>query len=416
MDLLIHLVGLVFLFLLGAFFSASETAIFSLSKIERRRLQQAHPRIGKWVQLHLDHPRQSLVTILIGNLVVHTLAAAIVTLLVLKYLGPDFLGPVLALFTFTLIFFAEIMPKTFAVRKNEKMALIAAAPLHIVSWILFPFRWLVRWITEKIVHFLIPEKKEHTDQISEEELKTLVKIGEEEGVLDRQEHYMIQKLLAFGERTVKDIMTPRTALAALDLDEQREKHLEMIRKYHFSHFPVYQGSLDNLLGVVPVQEYVLDAQTPVNQRLKQPLFVPEFKRIDDLLAEFRAKGQNFAVCVDEYGGTAGIVTLEDIFEEIFGEFYDEYTKPENMIRPVGQQEFIVEAKIPLAEFNEFFSLKLESEEASTLAGFILEKMGEVPEKGKVLELPECQIRIHDVLRQRQICTVIVRPAAKGRKP
>jgi len=145
---------------------------------------------------------------------------------------------------------------------------------------------------------------------------------------------------------------------------------------------------------------------------KNLFFVPEFKRIDDLLTELRSKNQSFAVCVDEHGGTAGIVTLEDIFEEIFGEFYDEYSKPENPIRPLGHQEFIVEAKIPMADFNEFFSLNLESEETSTLAGFILEKTGEVPEKGKVLDLPECQIRIHDVIRKRLIRTVIVRPKKK----
>ncbi len=412
MHLFLHMAGLALLFILSAFFSSAETAIFSLSKMERRRLQQAHPGLSPWVQRHLDHPRQALITILIGNLFVNTLAAANMTLLVLRYLHPGALGFVMVLFTIVLIFFAEILPKTVAVRKNEKISLLAALPLQVISVLLFPFRWTVRWVTEKIIHVLIPEKKEHTDQISEEELKTLVKIGEEEGVLDRQERQMIQKLLDLGERAVKDIMTPRTAIAALDIEEPREKHLEMIQKYHFSHFPVYQGSVDNLLGVVPVQEYVLDRQTPAAQLLKQPLFIPEFKRIDDLLEEFRSKNKNFAVCVDEYGGTAGIVTLEDIFEEIFGEFYDEYAKPENPIRPAGNQEYLVEAKIPLSEFNEFFSLNLEAQETSTLAGFILEKIGEVPEKGKILSLPDCQMKIQDVIRHRLIRTVLVKAVKK----
>lgn len=408
MNFFFHFIILLVLFLLSAFFSASETAIFSLSKMERRRLQQAHPVLARAVFKHLDHPRQSLIAVLIGNLAVNTLAAAIVSVLVLHYLGPGMLGIAIVLFSFLTIFFAEILPKTVAVRKNERIALICAIPLQAVSFLLGPFRLLVRWITDVIMHFLIPEKKEHSDEISEEELKTLVKIGEEEGVLDRQERRMIQKLLDLGERAVKDIMTPRTALAALDVEEPREKHLEIIRKFHFSHFPVYQGTLDNLLGVVPVQEYVLEEKIPVAQLVKEPLFIPEFKRIDDLLSEFRAKNQGFAVCVDEYGGTAGIVTIEDIFEEIFGEFYDEYAKPENPVRTLGHHEFLVDAKIPLAEFNEHFGFALESEETTTLAGFILEKIGEVPEKGKVLDLPECQIRIHDVIRKRLIRTVVVR--------
>ncbi len=409
MYLILHLIFLVVLLLLAAFFSAAETAVFSLSKIERRRLQQTHPKLAVWVQKHLDHPRQSLVTILIGNLVVTTLATANVTLLILKYLHPGALGPALVCFTFFLIFFAEILPKSLAVRKNESVSLYTAMPLHAVAVILAPFRWLVRWVTDRIMQVLIPDKKEHSDQISEEELKTLVKIGEEEGVLDRDEQRMIQKLLDLGERSVKDIMTPRTDLAALDIEEPRQKHLELIRKFHFSHFPVYQVSLDNLLGMVPVQEYVLHPEIPASQMVKQPLFVPEFKRIDDLLSDFKSKNVNFAVCVDEYGGTAGIVTLEDIFEEIFGEFYDEYAKPVNPIRPFGAHEFIVDAKIPLAEFNEYFAWKLEANETATLAGYILEKMGEVPEKGKMLDLPEGQMVIHDVIRQRLIRTVIVRP-------
>lgn len=409
MHLILHLLGLGLLFLFSAFFAAAETAIFSLSKIERRRIQQSHPFLGKWVNQHLEHPRQALVTILIGNLVVNTLAAANAALLVLRYLPDGSLGIMMVLFTFLLIFLAEILPKTVAVRKNEKVALLSAIPLQVVAMILYPFRWLVRYLTDVIMHVLVPEKKEHSDQISEEELKTLVKIGEEEGVLDRQERQMIQKLLDLGEKTVKDIMTPRTSLAALDIEEPREKHLEMIQKFHFSHFPVYQGTMDNLLGVMPVQEYVLNPEISITQIVKEPLYIPEFKRIDDLLTEFRSKNQGIAVCVDEHGGTAGMVTIEDIFEEIFGEFYDEYAKPENPIRPLGNQEFLVEAKIPIADFNDFFSLTLESAETSTLAGLILEKIGEVPERGKIIDLPECQIRIHDVIRKRLIRTVIVRP-------
>lgn len=408
MSLVLHLILLSGLLFLSAFFSSAETAIFSLSKIERRRLQQNHPKLAVWVHKHLDHPRQSLVAILIGNLVVNTLATAAVAFLFFEYFDPRYAGFLLAVFSILLIFICEIIPKSLAVRQNARISVFAALPLHVISFLLTPFRWLVRWATDQVMHFLIPEKKEHSDQISEEELKTLVKIGEEEGVLDRDERRMIQKLLDLGEHAVKDIMTPRTDLAALDLDDPREKHLQLIKKFHFSHFPVYQGSLDNFLGMMPVQEYVLHPEIPLSQIIKQPIFVPEFKRVDDLLTDFRSKNVNFAVCVDEYGGTAGIVTLEDIFEEIFGEFYDEYAKPANPIRPFGAHEFLVEAKIPLDEFNEYFHWELEAKETATLAGYILEKIGEVPEKGKMLDLPSGQIVINDVIRQRLIRNVIVR--------
>jgi len=408
LHIALSLLILAVLFLLSAFFSASETALFSLSKIEKRRVEQSHPYLSRWVKSHLEFPRRTLVTILIGNLVANTLATALVTLIVLEHMGVRYLSLILVGFTMALIFFAEIMPKTFAVKQNETVSLAVALPLRVFSLLFYPLRRTVRLITDFILRIILHDHREHSDQISEDELKTLVKIGEEEGLLDRQERYMLQKLLELGERQVREIMTPRISLAALDMEDPREKQIETMQKFHFMQLPVYQNSVDNLLGVISVQEFMLNLQSPLSSFLKQPLFVPESKRIDDLLSEFRAKNQDFAVCVDEYGGTAGVVTLEDIFEEIFGEFYDEYAKVENPIRPLGHQEFLVEAKIPLASFNEYFSTHLESEEASTLSGYLLEKMGEVPEKGKVLETPECEIRIQDVIRQRLIRTVIVR--------
>lgn len=402
------LLVLAVLFLLSAFFSASETALFSLSKIEKRRVEQSHPYLSRWVKSHLEQPRRTLVTILIGNLVVNTLATSLVTLIVIESLGGQYLSFILVVFTVAVIFFAEITPKTFAVKRNETVALAAALPLRFFSILFYPVRKMVRLITDFILRILLHDHREHSDEISEDELKTLVKIGEEEGLLDRRERYMLQKLLELGERQVREIMTPRISLASLDMEDPREKQIEVMRKFHFMHLPVYQNSIDNVLGVISVQEFMLNLQAPLASFLKQPLFVPESKRIDDLLSEFRAKNQNFAVCVDEYGGTAGVVTLEDIFEEIFGEFYDEYAKVENPIRPLGHEEFLVEAKIPLTSFNEYFSAHLESEEASTLSGYLLEKLGEVPEKGRVLETPECEIRIQDVIRQRLIRTVIVR--------
>jgi len=400
---------LLILFVLSGFFSAAETALFSLSKLEKRRLTDRHPHLIKLVSDHLDHPRRTLVTILIGNLLVTTLATSMTTLITLHFLGPHFLTPALVLFTLALIFFGEIIPKTLAVRKNETVAAVCAIPLRVFSALFYPFRWCVRLITDWILKFLLPDRKEHSDQISEEELKTLIKIGEEEGVLDRDERHMLQKVLELGERPVKDIMTPRIDLAAINIEDPREKQIELLRKYHFAYFPVYQNTIDNMLGVVSVQEFMLNANLPISNLLKQPFFIPELKPIDDLLAVFKNKNQSFAVCVDEYGGTAGIVTLEDILEEVFGEFYDEYAKVENPIRSLGNGEYIVEAKIPLADFNEYFSFKLEAQDASTLGGFVLEKMGEVPEKGKILQVPECEIRIHDVIRQRRIRSVIVRP-------
>jgi putative hemolysin len=307
----------------------------------------------------------------------------------------------MAAFTVFLIVFCEMFPKILAVRSRIKMVLWVSLPLKFFVVLFAPLRILMRFVTDRILPLLVHEKIDHSDMISEKELKVLVKIGEEEGVLGGQERHMIQKLLNLGERPVKDIMTPRTDLIGLNIEEPSEKHEELIRKYQFTRFPVFQGSRDHILGVVESQNYLLREPRPdMKQVMREPLFVPESKRIDDLLETFRDKNESFAVCVDEFGGTAGVVTQEDILEEIFGEFYDEYAKVENPIRRLGEDLYGVEGKISLSAFNDFFSSHLVAEEATTLGGYLFEKMGVVPVKGAVLNTKQFDFVIQDMVRQR----------------
>ena len=408
MNIAWHLVILGVLFLLSFFFSASETALFSLSKLDKRKLKEQNPHLSKWIFEHLNEPRKTLGTLLIGNLAVNSLATATVTLLVLKIFGETRLSMILAAFTVFLIVFCEMFPKILAVRSRVKMAMWVSLPLRFFVVLFAPFRILMRSVTDRILSFLVHEKIEQSDMISEKELKVLVNIGEEEGVLGGQERHMIQKLLALGERPVKDIMTPRTDLVGLDIEEPSEKHEELIRKYQFTRLPVFQGSLDHVLGIVESQNYLLqEPRLDVRRVMREALFVPESKRIDELLETFRAKNENLAVCVDEFGGTAGVVTQEDILEEIFGEFYDEYAKVENPIRRLGEDLYLVEGKVNLQEFNNFFSAQLAAEEATTLGGYLFERMGVVPVKGAVFNTESFDFVIQDMVRQR-IHQVMVR--------
>lgn len=407
MELAKDLSILFVLFAMSGFFSGTETALFSLSKLDKRRLQTKHPKLAHWVFFHLDRPRRTLLTILTGNLLVNTLAAAMATLIILRLWGASSLGMVMAAYVFIFILFCEITPKILAARQNETFAAFAALPLEVFAVLFFPLRYLNRFVTDRIISMMIRDRKDSSDVISEDELKALVKIGEEEGVLDRQERTMIHKLFELGERPVREIATPRVDMKALDIEDPADKHAEIIKACHFTHFPVYRDSPDNILGVISVQDYMLSGTEDLRPFLKQPLFVPESKHIDDLLEEFRKKKETFAVCVDEYGGTFGIVTLEDILEEIFGEYYDEYSKVENPIKPFGYNEYLVDAKISISDFNDFFSSQLAPEEAATLAGFIFEEIGEVPQVGRVVKTPELDIRIHKVVRHR-IISVLVR--------
>lgn len=408
MSIAFHTFLLIILFILSCFFSAAETALFSLSKLDKRRLKEEYPHLSQWIFQHLEKPRKTLGTILIGNLVANTLATAIVALVVLGLWGEQRLGIGMAAFTVFLVIFCEMFPKILAVRSRVKMALLAALPLQFFAMLFAPFRIVMRFVTDRILSFLIHEKVEQSDMISEKELKILVKIGEEEGIFGRQERYMMQKLLNLGERPVKDIMTPRIDLIGMDVEDSSSKYEELIKKYHFSQLPVFQGSLDHILGVVESQLYLLqEPRLEVTKVMREALFVPESKRIDELLETFRTRNENFAVCVDEFGGTAGVVTREDILEEIFGEFYDEYAKVENLIRGLNDGTFLVEGKVSLQEFNEYFSAHLLTEEATTLGGYLLEKMGVVPAKGAKFETEHFDFTIQAMIRQR-IYQVIVR--------
>ncbi|MFH0984011.1 MAG: hemolysin family protein [Candidatus Omnitrophota bacterium] len=399
--MIMHWVVLGILFLLSFFFSASETALFSLSKLDKRKLKEQHPHLSKWIFEHLQKPRKTLSTVLIGNLAVNSLATAIVALVILRLFGNAHLGSWMVVFTLFLIVFCEMFPKILAVRARAKVALCVSLPLKFFAMIFTPFRVLMRFVTDRVLSFLVHERIDQSDMISEKELKVLVKIGEEEGVLGGQERHMIQKLLDLGERPVKDIMTPRTDLMGLDIEDLPEKHEALIRKCHFTRLPVFQGSMDHILGVVESQNYLLQEPLPdVKRVMQEPLFIPESKRIDDLLETFRSKNERFAVCVDEFGGPAGVVTQEDILEEIFGEFYDEYAKVENPIRRLGEDFYLVEGKVGLSEFNDFFSAHLVAEEASTMGGYLFEKMGVVPAKGATLQTEQFDFVIQDMVRQR----------------
>ncbi len=401
MLLAVNFSVLLVLLIISGFFSCSETALFSLSRIERKRLFETKPKAAKSVRQLLETPGKTLLTILIGNQTVNTLAAAIVSVTALEYLKPEISGAVMLAFTVILIFFGEIVPKVIAVRNHVSLSARTSWPLCLAVWVLSPVRILVKTVTDRILALLIRDKKTASETLSEEELSTLVKMGEEDGVLEAREGQMIQKLFELGQRPVKDIMTPRIDVLALDVDDSFQQHEAILRKGHFSYIPVYQQSIDHILGVVSVQEYLLKRERlPLKSLLRDPLYIPETKRIDEVLDEFKRREISFAVCIDEHGGTDGIVTQEDILEEIFGEYYDEYETPANPIRRFGREEYLVEAKISLVDFNDYFDSRLKSAKASTLGGFILENLGEVPTQGKVLEVEGFRIRIEHMIRHR----------------
>ena len=380
MDYLSKLVLLIILLVLSAFFSGAEAAIFSLSKLEKKRLSTRHPRTARTIAYLLEHPRRTLITILISNLTVNTMASALVTSLVVHWIGPSGVGLTIAVFTLILVITSDLTPKVFAIRYNEWFAVVSAVPLDFLARFLYPVRRLVRGASDGILSLLLKGHQTDADLVSESELKALARIGEEEGALKPEEGEMIQNLINLGERMVREIMTPRTDMIAFDIEEGRDKLVELIKQFHHSYFPVFEKSPDNLLGVISTQDFMLDTQNRLRELIQLPYYVPETKPIDELLQEFQKKRIHVSICVDEYGGTAGLVTHEDILEEIFGEFYDEYAKADPLIKTLDDGIYLVQGKIGLHEVHEFLGIELESETSETLSGWLLEQLGTIPKQ------------------------------------
>jgi putative hemolysin len=395
-----QLILLVVLLALSAFFSGSEAAIFSLSKLEKKRLMNQHPHAWKTISSLLDRPRRTLITILISNMVINTMAITITTVIAIELFGPSGIGWTIAFFTFVLVITSELTPKVFAIRHDERFALISAVPLDILARILYPVRRLVRLISDAVLSLLVREAKTNADLISETELKALARIGEEEGILRPEEGEMIHNLINLGDRMVREIMTPRTDLVAFDLEEGPQKLAALIQQFHFSYFPIYEKSLDNLLGVISTQEFMLNQKADLKTLIQTPYYIPETKLIDELLQEFQKKKERVAICVDEHGGTAGLVTLEDVLEEIFGEFYDEYAKADPVIRNLGEGHFLVHGKAGLHEVNEALGVSLTSEASETLNGWLLEQFGRIPKQQESLHRDGTEFIVREVFHQR----------------
>ena len=401
--------SVIVLLFAAAFFAAAETALFSLSAIERRRIDARHPRVAKIIHYLLENPRRTLIALLIGNNLVHILASAIVSVIAIHLLGDSGVGIAIAFFTVLLVVTGEIIPKTVAVRNNEALSVLTAYPLHYFAKVIMPFRRLVRAVTDWVLSLLIQDKIRPADQYSEKELQALIQIVQEEGVLDQTEGERLERLFQLEGRSVNEIMTPRTDLVAFDISENRGELARMLQQYHYTHMPVYREDLDHIVGVISTQELMLFPEKSVQELLRPSHYIPETKRIDELLLEMKKNKINFAVCVDEYGGTAGLVTLEDILEEIFGEIYDEYAKKENLSVKVGKDEFIVDGKIPIQRFNELMNADIKSEVSETLSGYILEQLGRIPKLKETFRLDRFYFEIRELERQR-IAKIFVRRA------
>ena len=379
----LQLIGLGILFALSAFFSGSETALMSMDRLRVKYL--ARKGIPKAAQLQalLDHPDKLLGAILVGNNVVNIAASVFATALCIEFFGEH--GELLTIVILTplLLVFGEVGPKSYAAKFPEKLSFVVLHPVRAIVWLLTPVTWVVSGISSLFTRLLRGE--EQRPLISEDELRSFIEFGEHAGVVAKGTRKMLHGVFDLGEVRVRDVMVPRTEVVGIDADTPFAEVLRTVAEARHSRFPVYEGGLDRVVGVIHSKDILAYLERPGEFNLRRlarpPLFVPEAKPIEALLQTFRRKHLHLAMVVDEYGGVDGIVTLEDIFEVIVGEIQDEYDDEEALIRPLGPNRFLVDGNAPMRVVNHRFGLDLSEEHVNTLAGYLLHTLGNIPAEG-----------------------------------
>jgi magnesium and cobalt exporter, CNNM family len=416
---------LILLFVLivcSAILTGAEAAYFSLGRARLRHVaaKDNGDVEGGAPKALIERPHELLVTLLVGITVINIGAAAIATMIADSIFGPTIgLFVEIVVLVFVLTTFGEVLPMTLAVTYPEQFLAVAGRPVAWLGVILAPARAVLAGLTALMVKLLSRGRTEQ-GMLTEEELRTLVDVGASEGVVEREEREMIHKVFELEDTLVRSVMVPRTDMVCLDVEMPTAEILPALREHLHSRVPVYEGSIDVIVGVLYAKDLLkymegLPPDFDLRAHLHPPYFVPESKRADALLQEFQAKRLQMAIVVDEYGGTAGLVTLEDLLEELVGEIADEYDEPERLIQRVDATTYRVAGKLPIEQLNAATGLKIANEGYDTVGGWVLDLFGRVPRRAERTETAELQLTVEKVERTRivEVLVALKKPAKEA---
>ncbi len=405
-SILIQTTLLVVLLIASGFFSASETSLMSLSKIRMRHMQEEGVKGAKLVASLIEDPNSLLSSILVGNNVVNIAATSISTSLFITLLdGPEGVPVATAVMTILVLIFGEITPKTIAANDSEKVAIAVAKPIKVIIFILKPVVWIFNIITGVIFKLFGINNKSNQPYITEEELRTMVNVSHEEGVLEIEERQIINNVFQFGDMQAKEAMVQRLDMIAIDSEDSYDKIIEVFKEEQFSRMPVYDDNIDDIIGILNIKDIIFLGEEEINNfnvknYIREPFFTYEFKKITQLLEEMKKEKSQMTIVVDEYGGTAGLITIEDLVEVIVGDIEDEYDEDEEEIQVIKEDEYIVEGSTKISDVNELIGVRLESEEFDSIGGFIIGHLRRLPEENEVIEVDNIKFCIESIDKNR----------------
>ncbi len=401
----LELVGLGLLLLVSALLSGAEAAYFSLGRARLRELAEEQGKEPGPLAPLLERPHELLVTLLVGITVVNIGASALAAAVAEKLFGSRGLAVAITGMIFLLTVFGEVLPITLAVEHPRRFSAWVNRPVAWLSVLLRPIRIWLGGLTALTLRFVGSERRQGEPEISEEELRTLVDVGAREGVVDRTEREMIHKVFELEDTLVRAVMVPRPDMFCLDVTTPPGEILPLLREQLHSRVPVFEETIDQIVGVLYTKDLLpylrgLPPGFDLRAHLHPPYFVPESKRADALLREFQAKKLHLAIVVDEYGGTAGLVTLEDLLEELVGEIRDEFDEEERLIQRVAPRSFRVSGKLAIEELNAAAGLHIPNDSFDTVGGWVLDLFGRVPHKGEKTEAGGVTVAVEKVERTR----------------
>lgn len=400
-----QLVILVILVALSSFFSASETALMSLSRIRIRHLVDENIKGAKLLEKLTNDPNKLLGSILIGNNIVNIGASALASSLAMKLFGDSGVALATGVMTVLVLIFGEITPKTIAKQKSEQISLRIIKIINIVVKVLTPLVFVFTQISQVFIKLLGAEPDVNESFITQEELKTMVGVSEEEGVLEEEEKEMIFNVFEFGDLQVKDVMIQRVDIVAVNVDVTYDEILDVIKQEQFSRIPVYNETIDDIVGVLNIKDllFISDEDKKnfdIKKFMRDPFYTFEFKKVMELFAEMKKSRNHISIVLDEYGGTVGIATIEDLVEEVVGEIEDEYDQEEKEIQCINEKEYMLEGSTRLHDIKDIIGLDLESDEFDSIGGLIIGELGRFPEEKEEVTYNNIKFIVEEVDKNR----------------
>lgn len=418
-ELGVQILILIILLFLSGFFSSAETSLISVSKMKMRALaEEGNHRAQKVLDITEDSSKM-LSAILIGNNLVNTFAASITATIAYSF-GGYAVSIATFIITLLILIFGEITPKTIATQHNEGMALFYAGIISFLMTVLTPIIVVINFVSKIILKLFRIDMNKSTQRMTENELRTIVDVSHEEGVIETDEKEMINNVFDLGDAKAKEVMVPRIHVVFAEIGTSYEELIAIFRKEKFTRLPIYQGTTDNVVGTINMKDLLLYKDNmkdfKISKILRKPYFTYENQKVSDLLVEMRKTSINIAIVLDEYGETSGLITLEDILEEIVGEIHDEYDEHEvEYIRKVKDREYIIKGFVSLNDLNDELDLDLESEDFDSIGGLIIDKLNRLPQLHDRIVLEDGTIlEVHQLLKNRieEVHLILPQPKAE----